>query len=342
MRSARSSVQAHRGADFDLMIEKRRAELRAAPGRRLVGRAMPYGAEALARVPGVGVVRERFATFAFSDYLATGAATLLNLQHDRTLTIASTAGATRSRGALVLRDHPDGLDLEARFPSGDVFDQVLDLVARGDTAETSVEFRAIQSVVAGNRRVVQVATLPAIGIVDKGAYRTAVEVRAAARKVSGMIVPGWQRIMACRCQGKDCDSVSFDAGAFDASLADADREILAVGGSYEAPLASRRRGTLRVQSGDEGLSVDLTLPDSEAGRAVREAAEAADVFARPYIDLTRSEYVDEGEAPHRTRRFTRAWLRAVIVGATDAAEGLAPLALGEAKRAARRVVRPWL
>ena len=79
------------------MIERRGAELRAAPGRRVIGNAMAYGTEARARLPDGRVVRERFAAFAFDQYLRSGSPTLLNLQHDRTLTVAST-GATAGRG----------------------------------------------------------------------------------------------------------------------------------------------------------------------------------------------------------------------------------------------------
>ena len=52
------------------MTEHRRAELRAEPGRRLVGTPMRYGAEARVLHPASGLpVRERFAAFAFMDYL---------------------------------------------------------------------------------------------------------------------------------------------------------------------------------------------------------------------------------------------------------------------------------
>ena len=266
------------------MIEKRHAELRAAPGRRLMGRAMPYGTEALARVPGVGIVRERFAVFAFADYLETGAATQLNLQHDKTLTIASTAGETRSRGLLVLRDHPDGLDLEARFPSGDVFDQVLDLVAGGDTAETSIEFRAVQDVVADGRRVVQIATLPSIAIVDRGAYRGSVEVRADGRRLEGRF--DYEQPRTIRDRGRtrksfvkgrafrkaldDFQELQKEVGRKVSSLVQArideisDVQVLA-GRSYDRPLGSMKAGTLELNDTDKALHFSVQVPRTTYG-----------------------------------------------------------------------------
>ena len=157
-----------------LMIERRRAELRAAPGRRIVGPAMRYGSEAVVRMPDGAAVRERFAAFAFAEYRASGGATALNLMHDRTLTLASTAA-----GNLALTDGPRELRMVATLPTGDAYDEALRLVADGSTAETSVEFRALEQRIEGDRRTVLQAALPAIGIVDAGAYGNAggVEVR---------------------------------------------------------------------------------------------------------------------------------------------------------------------
>ena len=166
------------------MIERRAlgAELRAAPGRRIVGRVMRYGDVATVRLPDGSVVEERFASFAFHDYLRSGAATRLNLMHDQSIVVASTG--TEGRGKLALRDHPDGLEMVATLPSGDAYDAALALVADGSTAETSVEFRALEDRIEGDRRTVLQATLPGIGLVDRGAYGGAVEHRASGKKAS--------------------------------------------------------------------------------------------------------------------------------------------------------------
>ena len=301
------------------MTEHRRGEVRA-EGRRLLGTPMRYGAEARVLMPNGAQVVERFAAFAFSEYLASGAGTDINLMHDKGITIASTR-RTAALGVVELRDSPARLAMMVELPQGDVFDQVIDLVREKATAELSVEFQAQDDQVVGDRRTVLRATLPAVGVVDRGAYPQSVEVRASRKWVRGAM-PGWQKIAACRCQGKDCDSVSFDRGAFDESLADPDREVLAVAGNYDAPVASRRRGSLRLTVRDDALRVELLLPDTDGGKAIADAASVAPLYVRPYLDLDRSEYVDEGEPGFKTRRFSRAWLRAIIVGATDAADGL--------------------
>ena len=97
------------------MIERRRAEVRAASGRRLVGAPMRYGSEARVRHPSGAEVSERIAPFAFHAHLASGAETRLNLMHDKSIVIASTKPG--DRGRLELRDAPDKLSMVA-IPAG--------------------------------------------------------------------------------------------------------------------------------------------------------------------------------------------------------------------------------
>ena len=109
------------------MTETRRGvELRAEPGRRLVGTVMRYGATAHVRLPDGRSVIERFASFAFADYLRSGE-TRVNMMHDPSITLATTAGA-RGRGNLTLIDAPSALRMVAVLPSGDAFDKALALV----------------------------------------------------------------------------------------------------------------------------------------------------------------------------------------------------------------------
>ena len=168
------------------MTETRRSEIRAAPGRRIVGPVMRYGSEAVIREPD-GPVIERFAAFAFSGWLRSGGETRLNLMHDPSLTVATTRGGTR--GNLELRDHADRLEMIATLPSGDPYDAVLALVRDGSTAETSVEFMARHELRNGGRRTVTQADLRGIGIVDHGAYGAAgtVEVRRRGYRVSARV-----------------------------------------------------------------------------------------------------------------------------------------------------------
>ena len=91
-------------------------------------------------------------------------------------------------------------------------------------------------------------------------------------------------------------------------------DTIAVWGRYDRPLASVSRGTLR-RSGRYGIDIDL--PDDENGRAVLAAHESTGVIVRPHLDMTESEYVQDGDM----LTYTRAVARAFIVSATDAREG---------------------
>ena len=257
--------------------ERRRAELRAAPGRRIIGTAMRYGAEARVLLHGETPIVERFASFAFSAYLRSGAATVLNLQHDKTLTIATT-GTAAGRGKLFLRDHPDGLDLEARLPSGDVYDKVLALVEDGSTAESSVEFRALIEHVAGDLRTVRQATLPAVGIVDQGAYGSAgaVEVRARGRGLAGRLDYDKPRVTADRGEVR---KELFLPGAFEYALQDEGREILLqLGDDAGQVLGSRRAGSLTLKDSSAGLSFEVAeLPPTTYARDFAALMEAGTI-----------------------------------------------------------------
>ena len=323
------------------MTETRRSEIRAAPGRRLVGPAMRYGAEARVFLPDGSAVVERFATFAFSAWLRAGGVTRLNIDHQPELTIATTRGG--NRGNLELQDHPTELRMIATLPSGDVFDRVLALVADGSVAETSVEFLARHELRSGGRRTVTAADLPGVAIVDHGAYGAAgaVEVRRRGYRVSARVDYG--RPYDCGCAGPRCTRAQFEPGAFDDAIADTERDILAVAGEYRAPLASMRKGSLRLTTDDAGMLIDVDLPDpddNDAARVILQVADATGIYARPYSDRERSESTEQGDL----RIYSRAWLRAIVIGATDAVAGWTEAEVIEPRRAAPepRRVRPWL
>ena len=266
----------------------------------------------------------------------------LNVMHESDLVVA-----TRRGGELDLIDSPTSLGMVATLPAGDAYDDVLAMVGDGLTGGLSVEFNALLEDRTDRQRTIRRATLPALGIVDRPGLSGQPPSRFAPRAApcAGAIVPGWQRNLACKCQSKDCNAVRFDAGAFTDTLADPDREILAVMGNYDRPLASRRRGTLRIEQTADGVSIELDLPDGPGGAAVEDAAQVAPLYARPYLDATLSEYIDEGDTPgEKVRRFIKAHLRAVIVGATDATDGLTEAVIGAAARPRRprRRRRIWL
>ena len=274
------------------MIEHRRGELRRLSGRRLAGRVMQYGSEA--QIPGIG--RERFAVFAFADYLRSGADTRLNLMHENDLVVA-----TRRAGSLTLTDSPEALAMAAELPAGDAYDQVLDLVGDGLTNGLSVEFHALRERRHGGLRTIHAATLPALGIVDDPAYQTSgVELRRRGRGLSGEFRYGrdrvrrdrgrrrktrvragafsWQLEEFQRVQDELSGTIAeaVEAGARDALTEAGLREVqLLAGRSYDAPLGSLTTGTLRLEDTDEALRFEVDrLPDTSYAADLRAAMDA--------------------------------------------------------------------
>ena len=189
-----------------MTTETRYRELRAR-GRRLTGTVMAYGDEAV--IPGIG--RERFAAFAFGQYLSGGADVALNVMHESDLVVASLR-----RGDLYLLDGPHELGMLAELPAGDAYDQVLGMVGDGLTRGLSVEFHAeVERRSEGTRTILR-AALPALGIVDEPAYSgSAVELRAKGRGIAGSIPYGKPRTVRDRGRRR---KRSYAPGAFDYNL----------------------------------------------------------------------------------------------------------------------------
>ena len=232
--------------------------------------------------------------FVFDRYLRSGAGTALNLQHDDTLTIGSTGDV------LTLTDSPAELRMAAELPAGDAYDSVLALIGDGLTRGLSVEFRALNERLTNGVRVIQRATLPALGIVDDPAYpASGVEVRRRGRGLSGeyrynrdrvtrdrgtrrktRVSSGafrWQLEAFAEVQEKLNKSI---AEAIEGAAADAVRESarevqLLAGRSYDASLASLRTGTLKLTDTDEALKFEVDrLPDTTYAADLRAAMDA--------------------------------------------------------------------
>ena len=182
--------------------ETRFRELRA-QGRRLTGTVMRYGD--VATIAGVGA--ERFSVFAFDKYLRHGRGTKLNIMHEPDLIVASTR-----RGDLTFTDSPEALDMVATLPSGSAYDSVLALIGDRLTTGLSVEFVALEERTTNGTRVIQAATLPALGIVDDPAYSASgVEVRRRGRGLSGEYRYNTDRVTRDRGRRR---KVRVSSGAF--------------------------------------------------------------------------------------------------------------------------------
>ena len=311
-------------------------EVRAA-GRTLTGEAVRYGEQSNDRP-------ERFEAGAFAPL----GPLALNLQHDPAVVLASTGDR------LAVTDTPTALEVRAELQPG----AGLSLLQRGALRGLSVEFRALAERRDGGVRVIERAALEGIGLVDSPSYRGRLELR---RGYGGFslrsTVPARARLR-CECGGDalckwamfipEALEEMFDRvfeGAAERIIAKAEgraaHEVIAVWGSYDRPLASVSRGTLR-RAGRHGVEIDL--PDDDNGRAVLAAHEAAGVIVRPHLDMDESTYEQDGD----TLTYSRATVRAFIVSATDARQGwptpeIVPVAAPESEPEERRHRRKvWL
>ena len=279
-------------------------------GRTLTGPAIPYGEQA----------RDRAEMFRRGSVELLEPVTL-NLQHDPERRIASTAD-----GTLRVSDGPDALSLEADLREGSA---ELELVRRGALTGLSSEFYAIRETRgADGLRVIERAAVPAFGLVDRGSYRTTVELRHAAATLNvesrarmgrtlAAAIPAGRRL-ACECSGPGCRFAEMAAeglqAAFDEAFEMFEREVVATWANYSQPLASVSKGTLR-RDGLTGVAIDL--PDDDFGRAVVAANESTGVVIRPYLDPVDSV----GEIVDETMVYSRPVLRAFVVSATDKRAG---------------------
>ena len=130
-------------------------EVRAA-GQTLTGEAVRYGQRATDRP-------ERFEAGAFAPL----GPLVLNLQHDPSIVLATTGDR------LDVTDTPRALEVLAELQPG----AALTLLRRGVLRGLSVEFRALAERTEGGVRVIERATLEALGLVDAPAYSGRLEVR---------------------------------------------------------------------------------------------------------------------------------------------------------------------
>ena len=296
-------------------LEKRFCELRA-EGRTLSGEALVYGDRAI--FPWGEETIQAGAFSPISDVI-------LNRQHDRKSPLARTNG-----GGLDITDTPEALRISAALPDTPSANETLQLIRSKILRGLSIEFHATQERQDGDLRIIERAILVAVAVVDSGQYpKSLVAAREReerqARRLRTMrgSIPG-KKALECRCVGGgDCSEAVFESGALDGVLdAEAQRDVLAVVGEYSGAIGSRKRRSLRFWSdGKGGVEYALDIPDTARGRALIDALDVVDVIARPVLDLDASEFVIEaGRAT-----YSRAHVRALTIGPTDASRGWTPL-----------------
>ena len=287
-------------------------------GRTLSGTVLRYGDLSPEH-------RERFAPGAFGP----APSAPLNIQHDRNMIVL---GA----GDFVLSDTPRALEIRAELAPGSA---ALELTKRGALNGYSVEFISRSETRESGVRVIERAALVGIGLVDQPSYPDSqAEVRrrggGGGRGSRGGRLGTFRgrvpanKSMQCQCGPKGCFNALFKQKAL-RGVVDSEDEIIAVWGDYKNAVGSRKRRTVRFWEGDDGaLEFAVDIPDTDAGRVLKETleAKAVDVIGRPVIDANASNFTIKGT----TATYDAVKVRALTVGATDRNAGWPSVYLREA------------
>ena len=290
-------------------IEHRLAPEFRVSGRTLSGKALVYGDVS-------PDFRERFEPGAFGDV---GSRILpVNLQHDPSLIVAPRA---------LLTDSPRSLDVRADLPQGSA---ALKLVRRGALSGFSVEFHARSERRESGVRVIERAELTGLALVDRGAYPGATaEVRARSGRTIRARIPSGKNL-GCRCSGAGCRFARFSQEVLGEAIEEAFREgatdaVVAAFGSYNNPLASSTKGTVRAKVVQDGAEVDIDIPAGPEGDKLLAAWDNAGIVVRPYLDPARSEGAAQAFRAagddESVMVYSRMRIAAFIVSATDERSG---------------------
>ena len=223
----------------------------------------------------------------------------LNLQHDPARQLASTQD-----GSLRLTDSATALSLEADLVPDSA---ELNLVRRKTLTGLSVEFRSLREHNSHGIRIIDAASVEAVGLVDIGSYQTDLEVR----RLSGVWLKSripLNRRLSCECAGRDCHSVEFLDGSLE-SLLNPEHDVLAIRGTYSEVLGSRASGTLLAEQVGDAIEVGLTNGDTRGAARIRDVARVAPVHVRPMIDVLASV----SEVVDGVRVYSQASVTALLV-----------------------------
>ena len=240
---------------------------------------------------------------------------ILRVQHDRGRPIA------RTPDSLQLENSNEALTLRAEVPETREGSDALVAVRKDILRGLSLEFRRAKFTMQGGIRTITSALVTGVGLVDKPSFEgSKVETRAIGGAGIFFSVKYNNRLQ-CEC-APETDFVIFEPGSFDDALKRSlDRDVLAVNGSFRGAVASRRRGTLKTELTDEGIDVETSIADSQAGRDLIEMGKDMEILGRPIIDYKKSDWV----VKDGVTVISKAHLRGFLLGATDANEGWEPI-----------------
>ena len=242
----------------------------------------------------------------------------MRLQHDPAMQILPP-------GAFQLTDTEAALEVRAELPPNSA---ALSLVKRGAMGGWSIGFQAVNESRESDIRILKQAQLLEISLVDQPSYpASTAEIRRRGSRGGRLAsfrgrIPAGKRL-ECRCGPRDCREALFESGALDdVTSGDRQRDLLAVVGDYSNAIGSKDRKSLRFWSdGDGGLHYAIDIPNNARGTAFMETADQVPVFGRPVLDTDASDFVREGTLA----KYSRASVRAITIGPTDAAQGWEPL-----------------
>ena len=297
-------------------------------GRALSGVALRYG-----DIARIGGQREKFLPGSFPD--VERADILLNRQHLRERPLARSNG-----GGLTVSDSPQALSIRADLPRTADSDETLELVKSGVLRGLSIEFKALRESQENGTRVVSLAKLFAVAVVDSGAYPASMVEARQKPYMQGQIP--FSKSLQCRCHRGTCDKVRFLPGSFAESIdGETGPEVLAIAGQYADALASRRRGTLILSETETGLLVTIhTAAETTAAADLAAQARTTRILARPVFDPDLSEFREIGSGPAAYAEYSKVSLRAILLGPTSSDEGW-PAVEFASGRGPRRRSRVW-
>ena len=284
-----------------------------APRRLLSGDVVQY--DTARPVSGVGL--ELFRPDSLRPVYPVG----INVLHGRDSIFAST-----SDRSLRLKDSPTELRIEADIEERSTAWWAL---TRKVARSLSLEFESVtehrdQSGV----RIITEARLTGIGLVDASPHRGRVELRHLEEMRSAEVVatltsgiPSSSRL-CCECSGPGVGYATFEEEAIDqmVALINGDTPVIATWKDYGTPLGSNTMARLRARRTDDGMDIEVDLPDTDSTRELLDASATTGIVARPYIAADAVSVV-EGEGDGAVRIYRTAPLRAIVISATDAREG---------------------